>query len=202
MSNCWRRDTLRARPARARMLRAPCRIAVLTFPGGQAARTQSQSVSSFVPRPDPCHVIGWAFATRSSKSLPSGRCPRSTTSLSTLWSRLLAKYWRREPAGLLPYTDPAGYKPLRQAIAEYITAVRAVRCDPEQIIVVSGAQQALDLATRLLLDPGDEVWMEDPGLQRSARCVSGRWSEAGRRADRRLWSGCHDAAKSCRLMPA
>ena len=80
-----------------------------------------------------------------------------------LWSRLLAKYWRREPAGLLPYTDPAGYKPLRDAIAEYISAARAVRCEPDQIIVVSGAQQALDLATRLLLDPGDEVWMEDPG---------------------------------------
>ena len=80
-----------------------------------------------------------------------------------LWSRLLAKYWRREPAGLLPYTDPAGYKPLRQAIANYIAAARAVRCEAEQIIVVSGAQQALDLATRLLLDPGDEVWMEDPG---------------------------------------
>lgn len=80
-----------------------------------------------------------------------------------LWSRLLAKHWRREPAGLLPYTDPAGYKPLRAAIANYIAAARAVRCEPEQIIVVSGAQQALDLATRLLLDPGDEVWMEDPG---------------------------------------
>lgn len=80
-----------------------------------------------------------------------------------LWSRLLAKYWRREPAGLLPYTDPAGYKPLRDAIAKYISAARAVRCDAEQIIVVSGAQQALDLATRLLLDPGDAVWMEDPG---------------------------------------
>jgi len=80
-----------------------------------------------------------------------------------LWSRLLAKYWRREPAGLLPYTDPAGYQPLRQAIAQYVTAARAVRCDPEQILIVSGAQQALDLAARLLLDSGDEMWMEDPG---------------------------------------
>ncbi len=87
-----------------------------------------------------------------------------------LWSRLLAKYWRREPAGLLPYTDPAGYQPLREAVAEYVTAARAVRCDAEQIIVVSGAQQALDLATRLLLDPEDEVWMEDPGYN-GARAV-------------------------------
>ena len=80
-----------------------------------------------------------------------------------LWSRLLAKYWRREPAGLLPYTDPAGYKPLRDAIAQYVTVTRAVRCDPEQVVIVSGAQQALDLAARLLLDSGDEIWMEDPG---------------------------------------
>ena len=79
------------------------------------------------------------------------------------WSRLLAKYWRREPAGLLPYTDPAGYRPLREAVAAYVPAVRAVNCDAEQIIVVSGAQQALDVAARLLLDPGDEVWMEEPG---------------------------------------
>ncbi|HKD86397.1 MAG TPA: PLP-dependent aminotransferase family protein [Terriglobales bacterium] len=80
-----------------------------------------------------------------------------------VWNRLLAKYWRREPAGLLPYTDPAGYGPLRVAIADYIRSVRAVNCDAEQIIIVSGAQQALDLASRLLLDSGDEVWMEDPG---------------------------------------
>ena len=80
-----------------------------------------------------------------------------------LWSRLLAKYWRREPAGLLPYTDSGGYKPLRQAIAQYVAVARAVNCDAEQIVVVSGAQQALDLAVRLLLDSGDEVWIEDPG---------------------------------------
>jgi len=80
-----------------------------------------------------------------------------------LWSRLLAKYWRREPAGLLPYTDAAGYEPLRKAIAQYVAAARAVNCDAEQIVIVSGAQQALDIAARLLLDPGDEVWIEDPG---------------------------------------
>ena len=78
-----------------------------------------------------------------------------------LWSRLLAKYSRRELQDFCLYR-PAGYQPLRAAIAEYISAP-GLSCDPEQIIVVSGAQQALDLATRLLLDPGDEVWIEDPG---------------------------------------
>lgn len=80
-----------------------------------------------------------------------------------LWSRLLTKHWRRRPAELLSYGDPAGYRPLREAIAEYVAVARAVDCDPEQIIIVSGAQQALDLATRLLLDPGEEAWIEEPG---------------------------------------
>ncbi len=82
---------------------------------------------------------------------------------SPLWSRLVTKYWRREPAPLLPYSDPAGYKPLREAIAQYVAAARAVDCDGEQVIIVSGAQQALDLAARLLRDPGEEAWIEEPG---------------------------------------
>jgi GntR family transcriptional regulator / MocR family aminotransferase len=53
--------------------------------------------------------------------------------------------------------------PLRKAISEYVNASRGVRCAPEQVIVTSGAQQGLDLVARFLLDPGDEVWMEDPG---------------------------------------
>ena len=53
--------------------------------------------------------------------------------------------------------------PLREAIAQYVAAARAVKCDAEQIVIVSGAQQALDLAARLLLDPGEEAWMEEPG---------------------------------------
>ncbi|MCA1647250.1 MAG: PLP-dependent aminotransferase family protein, partial [Chloroflexi bacterium] len=53
--------------------------------------------------------------------------------------------------------------PLREAIASYLGAVRAVRCSPEQVIVVGGSQQALDLAARVLLDPGNTVWFEEPG---------------------------------------
>lgn len=80
-----------------------------------------------------------------------------------LWSRLVTKHWRRRPAELLSYGDPAGHRPLREAIAEYVAAARAVDCDAGQIIIVSGAQQALDLAARLLLDPGEEAWIEEPG---------------------------------------
>ncbi|MCA1633812.1 MAG: PLP-dependent aminotransferase family protein [Acidobacteria bacterium] len=80
-----------------------------------------------------------------------------------LWSRLTARHWRRPRRDLLNYGDPAGHAPLRAAIAAYLGAARAVVCEPEQVIVVAGAQQALDLAARVLLDPGDAAWVEEPG---------------------------------------
>jgi GntR family transcriptional regulator/MocR family aminotransferase len=92
-----------------------------------------------------------------------------------LWGRLLARQWRRVTATQLAYAEPHGYPPLRQAIAAYVQQARAVRCAPEQVIVVSGAQQAFDLAARLLLDPGDTVAVEDPGYRgmRAALAAAG-----------------------------
>ena len=60
------------------------------------------------------------------------------------------------------YGDPQGEATLRRAIAEYLAAARGVRCTPEQIVVTSGAQQGLSLAARILIDPGDAAWVEDP----------------------------------------
>lgn len=82
-----------------------------------------------------------------------------------LWGKLVQKHWRRQDSHLLGLGDPAGYLPLRRAIAEYLASARAVNCAPEQVIVVSGAQQALDLVSRVLIEPGDSVWIEDPGYQ-------------------------------------
>ena len=79
----------------------------------------------------------------------------------TLWARLSSRRWRRAP--VLAYGDVSGYEPLREAIAEYVRAARGARCAPDQVIVVNGSQQGVDLAARVLLDPGDVVWMEDPG---------------------------------------
>ena len=79
------------------------------------------------------------------------------------WARLLAKRWRRPPYSLVLRDDPAGYRPLREAIALYLGAARAVSCTADQILIVSGAQQAVDLTARVLLDPGDAVWVEEPG---------------------------------------
>ena len=80
------------------------------------------------------------------------------------WGRLLGRRWRRPPRSFLVGNDPIGYAPLRNAIATYLGAARAVRCSPDQVIIVSGAQQALDLTARVLIDPGDTVWMEEPGF--------------------------------------
>jgi GntR family transcriptional regulator / MocR family aminotransferase len=80
-----------------------------------------------------------------------------------VWARLMARHWRQPPVELLSYGNPAGYQPLREAIADYLRTGRGVQCTPEQVVVVAGSQQGLDLAARVLLDPGDAVWVEDPG---------------------------------------
>jgi GntR family transcriptional regulator/MocR family aminotransferase len=80
-----------------------------------------------------------------------------------IWARLAMRRWRDPPSELLSYGDPAGYRPLRETIADYLIAARGVRCNAEQVIVVAGSQQGLDLTARVLLDVGDKVWLEDPG---------------------------------------
>lgn len=80
-----------------------------------------------------------------------------------IWTRLLTRRSRLASRALLQYGDVGGYRPLREAIAVYLGEARAVRCDPDQVFIVTGSQQAVDLAARLLLDPGDRVWVEDPG---------------------------------------
>ncbi len=79
-----------------------------------------------------------------------------------IWSRLTARHSRSPRAHALHRIDPMGLEPFREAICTYLRASRAVRCEPSQIMVVSGSQQALDIATRVLLDEGDAAWVEEP----------------------------------------
>jgi GntR family transcriptional regulator/MocR family aminotransferase len=81
----------------------------------------------------------------------------------TLWARLAGRRMRGASQCMLGIGDPAGYLPLRQAVAAHLGTSRGVRCTAEQVVIVSGTQQALDLVSRLVLNPGDKVWMEDPG---------------------------------------
>jgi GntR family transcriptional regulator/MocR family aminotransferase len=79
------------------------------------------------------------------------------------WANLMARRARGFDSWLRTEDDGRGFRPLREAIAQYLSSSRGVRCTPAQIVVVSGVQQALDLLARLLLKPGDPVWLEDPG---------------------------------------
>jgi GntR family transcriptional regulator/MocR family aminotransferase len=81
-----------------------------------------------------------------------------------IWANLAARHWRRSTSEQLGYGDSAGYRPLREAIAAHLGTARAVVCDADQVIIVAGTQQGVDLASRVLLDPGDSAWMEDPGF--------------------------------------
>ncbi len=80
-----------------------------------------------------------------------------------VWRRLLARYLSTDDAMLSRYGSVAGFYPLREALADYLSRERGVRCTAEQVVVVSGAQQVLDILARLLLNPGDEVLVETPG---------------------------------------
>ncbi len=91
------------------------------------------------------------------------------------WSRLWSRCWRQPAMDMLNYGDPLGYQPLRREIALYLADARGVRCEASQVIIVSGAQKAIGLAAMILLDPGDSVWMEDPGYvtMRELMCAYG-----------------------------
>lgn len=80
-----------------------------------------------------------------------------------IWSSLLNRHVRNVRVKSLHYGDPMGLDGFRSTIAGYLRTARAVNCDASQIMVVSGSQQALDLCARVLLNPGDKVWFEEPG---------------------------------------
>ena len=95
-----------------------------------------------------------------------------------VWRRLLARHLRHPvhehrrasptdhsvTADLFARADdPAGYEPLRREVAAYVARSRAVQCDPTQVVIVSGSQQALDLCMRVLVNSGEEVAVEEPG---------------------------------------
>lgn len=82
-----------------------------------------------------------------------------------LWARLQAGFWREPDAALLGYGDPAGEPLLRELIAAYLRRSRGLACTAEQIVITSGAQEAISLCAQLLLQPGDEVAVENPGYR-------------------------------------
>jgi GntR family transcriptional regulator/MocR family aminotransferase len=80
-----------------------------------------------------------------------------------VWSKLVNRHARKISPKIMGYGDPMGYAPFREAIAEYLGAFRAVKCDPSQILITTGAQQGLLISALTVLDPNDGAWIEEPG---------------------------------------
>lgn len=92
-----------------------------------------------------------------------------------IWSGLVNRHSRNPSSASLQKIDPMGLMRFRQEISRYLRISRSVKCEPDQIMIVSGSQQALDIIARVLFDPGDSVLVEEPGytLQKTVLSAAG-----------------------------
>lgn len=110
-----------------------------------------------------------------------------------LWSQIARQCVSSLSPARLDYSRLAGLRRLREAIAEQVRS-RGTQCDPDQVLVVAGAQRGIDLVFHLLLDVGDPVWIEDPGYpgahsalaSAGARAVCMRVDDEGMIVDHRI----------------
>ncbi len=101
-----------------------------------------------------------------------------------VWAKLQAGFWRNPSPAQLGYGDPAGEPALRDLIAAYLRRSRGLNCTAEQIVITSGAQQAISLCAQLLLQSGDGVAVENPGYRAAAHAFTlaggaGGWRTCG-----------------------
>lgn len=79
-----------------------------------------------------------------------------------IWNTLQSKVWRKPAIAALTYGHGGGCQTLREAVAEYLKVSRSVDCEASQVVITNGIHQSIDLCLRLLSDPGDLAWVEDP----------------------------------------
>lgn len=94
-----------------------------------------------------------------------------------IWARLLRRASLSLAPGEAAYGWTSGLPSLREALCAHLREARGVRAEPEQIVVTSSAQGALDLLARALLDPGDAVWLEEPGYAGARAALAGAGAE-------------------------
>ncbi|MCL6261780.1 PLP-dependent aminotransferase family protein [Craterilacuibacter sp. RT1T] len=99
--------------------------------------------------------------------------PELTRFPHALWQRLQSRHQRSASPDMFGYRNDGGYLPLRSALADYLTFARGVRCHSEQIVITQGAQGALELAARLLAEPGETAWVEEPGYAGAHAALQG-----------------------------
>ena len=121
-------------------------------------RKQRRSISDYGRRINPFPVLEMSPARAFRANQPA-----LDLFPTTLWAQISARRLRRVSTNLLLGCSAMGYRPLRDVVANYLSTSRGVKCVPEQVAIISGVQEALDLVARLFLNPGDRVCMENPG---------------------------------------
>jgi GntR family transcriptional regulator/MocR family aminotransferase len=139
----------------------------------QVASEAAQKTSARKPRPRRLSDYGVrvrAFSNLESRPTRAFRANLPALDLfpTKIWTRLAERRLRRLSMPQLLGCDTMGYLPLRTAVADYLNRSRGTQCEPEQVMIVSGTQEALDLAGRLILNPGDQVCVEEPGYPGAA----------------------------------
>jgi GntR family transcriptional regulator/MocR family aminotransferase len=95
----------------------------------------------------------------------------------TTWARMVARHAHALSHAQMAYSDPAGTTALRVAIADHLRSARGVRCEADQVLVVSGSQAALRITAAALLGPGDRVAMEEPGYPFARKALAANGAE-------------------------
>lgn len=158
----------------------------LTGTRGSGTRVVDSLPTLLAKTPEPCgdggdrprlsrQGLGLAdspFASREGAALPRPFGPNQPDLKAfprVLWHRLGTRQSRFLRADDMGYSDPAGYRPLRQAIADHLHFAQRIVCTADNVMIVGSVQQALDLCGRLLLEAGDTALVEDPGYPGAAR---------------------------------
>lgn len=121
-----------------------------TIPLTKSARSYAEVLKEFKPLPHAPFAV----------SVPVNR-----TQPSDIWRKFGNKFRARGDASPSGYDEPQGILPLRTAIADYVRRSRSVHCEPEQIVIINGIQQALYICSQILFEAQDEIWIEDPAYR-------------------------------------
>jgi GntR family transcriptional regulator/MocR family aminotransferase len=137
--------------------------------GATARRTPPRAVATTIAPLTPAEAAGVQFgallAERAARAPMPFRpaAPDVTAFPWTTWRRIVQRTLRQLPPHRFTDSDPRGDPELRRAIATHLRSARGIDCDPDELLITAGSQQAIDLIARAVLAPGDPVWFEHPG---------------------------------------
>ncbi len=142
---------------------------VLTIDGAKTAAAQANLSENRPEKPPKLSKMGetivelpYPYWDRSGSRPFSSSQPSVESFPSGVWEKCLLTSWRSIQSEELSYPNALGYRPLRKSLASYLQSTRGVNCTADQVVITNGTQHALSTIFTLLLNKGDEVWVENP----------------------------------------